>query len=387
MVDKTGPSRTAGRAWARVPECDSSHVGAPPERDKSRLGNASPRAGNSRAGQPRRRPPGRGDLRWRELGPHSYAKVIILGGLLGFFFRGELARIVHLWVTDPNWSHGFLIPLFSLYFVNRKKAEILGLEHVQDPLAELLRGGWPKRLSPGQTRPNYLGLFFLLGTLAFYVFNVVSPAGYAYFRPLSMIAATGAVVLFLGGWRLIRYTWLSILFLLFAIPLPRRYYVGLTTPMRHLSAEVAAALLNMVNGLEATASGVIIEVVYKGQRLEPALDVAEACSGMRLLMAFLALGVAMAYLHYRPPWQRAILLLSTVPIAILCNVVRVTATGFLYVLAGQKYTQGIYHDMLGLAMLPLAFGLYGLLAWFMSSLFIEEDDAVRANVIIRKRDT
>ncbi len=114
---------------------------------------------------------------------------------------------------------------------------------------------------------------------------------------------------------------------------------------------------------------------------------AEACSGMRLLMAFLALGVAMAYLHYRPPWQRAILLLSTVPIAILCNVVRVTATGFLYVLAGQKYTQGIYHDMLGLAMLPLAFGLYGLLAWFMSSLFIEEDDAVRANVIIRKRDT
>jgi exosortase len=356
MAQKAGSSQTQGRGAA--------DLGAPLVRP--------------RPGWPRR---------WSELGRHRYAKIVILGGLLGFFFRDEIARIVHLWVTDPNWSHGFLIPLFSLYFVNQKKAEILGLEYVRDPLAERLRGQRPKRLLPGQTRPNYLGLLLLLATLAFYVFNVVSPAGYAYFRPMSMIAAVGAVVLFLGGWRLIRYTWLPILFLVFAIPLPRRYYVGLTTPMRHLSAEVATALLNMVNDLEATASGVIIEVVYQGQRLEPALDVAEACSGMRLLMAFLALGVAMAYLHYRPAWQRAILLLSTVPIAILCNVVRVTVTGFLYVLVGPKYTQGVYHDALGLAMLPLAFGLYGLLAWFMSSLFIEEDDAVRENVIVRKRDT
>ena len=67
--------------------------------------------------------------------------------------------------------------------------------------------------------------------------------------------------------------------------------------------------------VDATTSGVVIEIVYKGQRLEPALDVAEACSGMRLLMAFLALGVAMAYLHERPLWQRAVLLISTVPIA------------------------------------------------------------------------
>ena len=111
--------------------------------------------------------------------------------------------------------------------------------------------------------------------------------------------------------------------------------------------------------LEATASGVVIDVVYKGIQIEPPMDVAEACSGMRLLMAFLALGVAMAYLHYRPFWQRIVLLLSTIPIAILCNIIRVTITGFIYVLISPKYAQGIYHDMLGMAMLPLAFGLYG----------------------------
>jgi len=322
---------------------------------------------------------------WSELGPHTCVKILILAGLLGLLFRTELEGMVHLWLTDPNWSHGFLIPLFSLYFVYQKKRQILGLEYVRDPALDLLSGRRPARLQPAQTRANYLGLLFLLLILAFYVFNVVSPAGYAYLRPISMIAAAGAVVLFLGGWRLIRFTWLPILFFVFAIPLPRRYYVGLTMPMRHISASVATALLNVVPDLEATANGVIIEVVYKGQRLEPALDVAEACSGMRLLMAFLALGVAMAYLHERPLWQRAVLLISTVPIAMFCNIVRVTVTGFIYVLVGQQYTQGIYHDMLGLAMLPLAFGLYGLLAWFMASLFIDESAEVAQDVVVRKR--
>ena len=103
-------------------------------------------------------------------------------------------------------------------------------------------------------------------------------------------------------------------------------------------------------------------------------------------MAFLALGVAMAYLHYRPMWQRIVLLISTIPIAILCNIVRVTITGFIYVLVHPKYTQGVYHDALGMAMLPLAFGLYGFLAWFMSSLFINEDQAPREDIVVRNND-
>lgn len=309
----------------------------------------------------------------------------IVAGLLGWLFRGEIERIVGLWLADPSWSHGFLIPLFSLYFVHQRRDRILALEHVRDPLADILAGRRPERLGPGQSRPCYVGLVSLLGTLVFYTFNVVSPSGYAYFRPLSLILAIGSVVLFLGGLRLLAQTWLPIAFLIFAVPLPGRYYVGLTIPMRRMAASVATALLNLVDGLEAGSSGVVIDIVYKGRHLEPPLDVAEACSGMRLLMAFLALGVAMAYLHYRPFWQRAVLLASTIPIAILCNIVRVTVTGFIYVLADPKYTQGVYHDTLGLAMLPLAFGLYGFLAWFMSSLFLDEDLADKENVIVRRR--
>jgi len=305
-------------------------------------------------------------LKWRCLGVHSYIKILIIAVLFYLLFRNEIDRIVHRWLTDASWSHGLLIPFFSLYFVNQHKKEIL-----QGTLN-------------GEFRPNYLGLVFLICGLAFYPVNIVH-FQYGYFRPLGMIAILGAIVLFLGGWQLIKYTWLPIAFLVFAVPLPQRYYVSITMPMRKLATALATILLNLVNGLEASASGVVIDVIYKGQRLEPALNVAEACSGMRLLMAFLALGVAMAYLHYRPVWQRLVLLVSTVPIAIFCNIVRVTVTGFIYILIGPKYAQGIYHDGLGMMMLGLAFGLYEFLAWFMSSLFIEETSTEPVEDIVVKR--
>jgi len=304
---------------------------------------------------------------WRQLGVHNYIKILIIGGLFCFLFRNEIEGIVNRWLVDSSWSHGFLIPLFSLYFVNQKREEILHIA-LNDEL-----------------RPNYLGLVFLIFGILFYPFNIVH-FQYGYLGSLDMIATLGAIVFFLGGWRLVKHTWLPIAFLIFAVPLPERYYKELTIPMRQWAATVASGLLDLVPRLEAMANGVVIDVYYKGKPLEPPLDVAEACSGMRLLMAFLALGVAMAYLHYRPLWQRIILLASTVPIAILCNIVRVTVTGFIYVLIHPKYAQGIYHDMLGLAMLPLAFGLYGVLAWFMSSLFIDGSGKVAEDIVVRKKD-
>ncbi len=334
--------------------CEASQAGNDPKCDRNK---------RSSSGMPSFKDGSSVRTSWRELSIHSYIKMIIIGGLFVYLFYNEIETIVSKWLTDSSWSHGFLIPLFSLYFIDQAKNGILNLK----------------------TKPSYLGLFFLICGIVFYPLNIVH-FQYGYFRPLCMIATLGAVVLFLGGWRLIRYTWLPIAFLVFAVPLPTRYYVSLTMPMQKLAAEVTTVLLNLVNGIEATVSGVVIDVVYKGQRLDPPLNVAEACSGMRLLMAFLALGVAMAYLHYRPIWQRIVLLASTIPIAIFCNIVRVTSTGFIYILIDPKYAQGIYHDLLGLVMLPLAFGLYGLLAKFISSLFIEEVETAAEDIIVRRQD-
>ena len=306
-------------------------------------------------------------LNWCHLGLHIYVKMLIIGVLFCYLFRNEIRTIIYRWITDRSWSHGFLIPIFSLYFINQHKEEIL------------------QSVEKNEIKPNYTGLFFLICGILFYPFNIVQ-LQYGYLRPIGMIATLGAIVLFLGGWRLVKYTWLPIVFLIFAVPLPRRYYVSLTMPMRQLAASVAAALLNLVDHVHATVNGVVIDVIYQGQQLEPSLNVAEACSGMRLLMAFLALGVAMAYLHYRPLWQRLVLLASTIPIAMFCNIVRVTVTGFIYVLIHPKYTQGIYHDALGFMMLPLAFGLYGFLAWFMSSLFIDDSDIINENIIVHRQN-
>ena len=112
-------------------------------------------------------------------------------------------------LQNKPWSHGFLIPLFSLYFLHQSKNEILNQKF----------------------KANYLGLFFLICGLAFYPFNIIK-LRFSYLSPLSMIATLGAVVLFLGGWKLFKYTWLPVAFLVFAIPLPDRYYREITIPMR-----------------------------------------------------------------------------------------------------------------------------------------------------------
>lgn len=305
-------------------------------------------------------------LKWKDVSVHSYVKMVMIAVPFFMLFEKQIyGNMLHRWMTDSSWSHGFLIPLFSLYFLNQHKKDILSVE----------------------TKPAYSGWFIIAASLGVFILNVVQIKIGTLFAVLIIPTLIGVVVL-MAGYRMLRYTWLPIMFLFFAIPIPDRIYKAITIPMRILAAQIASGLLSLVKDIETTSRGVVIDVVYKGQAAETSLDVAEACSGMRLLMAFVALGVAMAYLHKRHWFQRIVLLACTVPIAILCNVVRVTVTGFIYILIAPKYAQGIYHDVLGMLMLPLAFGLYGLLAWFMSSLFVEESEMkepVEEIIISRKK--
>lgn len=303
------------------------------------------------------------ELSWFDLGLHPFVKIAMLGVLIWWFYREEINGIVNMWLHNPSWSHGFLIPLFSLYFLNQNKDEIIAEK-------DRFKPSWLVGL------PALIFFLFIL-----YPVNFVG-LKFMYGKPLIMIATIGAAVLFVGGWRLLKYTWLPVAYLFFAVPLPNGIYFRLTNPMREWAAQVATAALNLVPDLQATVHGVVIDIIYKNKPIESALNVADACSGMRLLMAFVALGVAMAYLHWRPVWQRLVLLVSTVPIAIFCNFVRVTITGFIYVLGDPKYAKGVYHDMLGMLMLPLAFGLYGGLAWLMSNLFEDDDNEIQEDVII-----
>jgi exosortase len=321
--------------------------------------NQTPQSDNKQLGFDSVRP-----QRWKDMGGPAFIKIAILAALAGWFFHIEINKTVHRWIFDSSWSHGFLIPVFSIYFLHQNRHKIF-------------------ELTP---RPSWFcGLGAMLFLLVLNFLNTVQ-FKIAYGEDLILLAFIGAIVLFVGGWAILKQTWLPIAYLFFAIPLPGRLYTQITQPMQRLAAQTAAVVLNTIPELEATLRGVVIDVLYRGQPLEPSLQVAEACSGMRLLMAFVALGVAMAYLHWRPVWQRAVLLLSTVPIAILCNVIRVLITAMIYIFWDRQYAQGIYHDLLGMAMLPLAFLFYGLLAWLMSNLFVDENQQSEEVIIVRRTD-
>ena len=284
-------------------------------------------------------------------------KVATVGVLYSLLFREELIRLLSRWMTARD-SHGLLIPAFSLYFLYQDRF----------------------RLRKVLSKPSYVGLLIIVLSLLGYVYSIYK--SFFYPRQLMMISLLGGIVLLLSGWRVIRVVWLPIAYLVFAMPLPARVYYNITMPMRELASTVAAVLLNAIPEVQCEATGVVIRGMHQGIPFN--LNVADACSGMRLLLAFVALGVAMAYLEYRPVVHRAVLLVSTIPIAIFCNVLRVLLTGIVHVFIGAEYAAGTLHTIMGMVMLGVAFGLYGLLAWIMKSLVVEDDD--EEVLIVRRED-
>src|SRR3989304_5385043 len=121
--------------------------------------------------------------------------------------------LVARWIVDGNWSHGWLIPLFSVYFLVMRREE----------------------LAHCTPRPNYLGAVILALSLAAYFWSAWR-ARMAYPQSLSLVGTVFGVTLLLGGWSVIRLAWFPIAFLFFAIPLPQSLYVELTRPLRELAS-------------------------------------------------------------------------------------------------------------------------------------------------------
>jgi exosortase len=271
----------------------------------------------------------------------------VIAALLLYVFWAPVQMAMARWSADANWSHGWLVPVFSLYFL------------------------WVRREQIVQIRPttSYTGLVVLLLSLVgYFLFLVVRPYGYLQF--LALVGAILGVTLFLTGWAMLRITWLPILFLCFANPIPDQYYVAITMPLRLLTTSLAVPVLSLLPGVELEKEGVLISYFYAGTNGD--LNVEEACAGMRLMMAFVTLGVAMAYIGDRPLWQRIGMVVACIPIAVFCNIVRVTATGVLTVYGYTDLAQGVAHQLLGLAMLPLALGLFALTGYVLKHLLVEE---------------
>ena len=259
-------------------------------------------------------------------------------GLLALIFGPNLRHFVYVWQTDENYSHGFLVPLISLYFAN-----------------EAARRG-PVPVRSGVVLGSTLIVLAILGRLA----TVLVPIGIVGDGAF-LLGLAGTVSLLLGGPALRRYGF-ALAFLAFMIPLPVALYARIASPLQLLASEFASRLLG----------GLGIPVLREGNMLtlpgDVRLFVAEACSGMRQLTGFLALTTAVAYLGTRPPWARALIVASSIPIAMTANVVRVTLTGWLMYRVDPRLAVGTFHTVEGLLMMGLGLALLAIECWLLDRL-------------------
>jgi len=275
------------------------------------------------------------------------AKILALGALFAWLNSWQFGILVTTWTDDPNWSHGFLIPLFSLYFLYSRRQELFEA---------------PRRVCLWGLPILILGIFQVLVG--------VYPIRNHWFSHLGMIPMLLGLVLYLAGPKTLRVTWLPIAFLVFALPIPSTLYGRIALPLQNLAASASQIILKLC--------GVEIMVRFSSLTLrsvsgaEQQLTIAEACSGMRMLMAFLALGVAMAYLDDRPVWQRTTLVVMAIPIAVLCNVFRVIITSTMYVWDRPELGQKFMHSFTGMLMLAPALLMLWALSRLLQTLFVED---------------
>lgn len=252
-----------------------------------------------------------------------------------------LRRLAQFAWTDGNWSHAFLVPLFSLYFVYQRR----------DQLAE------------AEPRGCWWGLPVLIAGVGGYLAAVV--AGQDTLKGYAAIVELLGLALLLAGPAMMRWLWFPIVYLAFAVKIGEPAWGAIAGQLQQLAAHSAAVGLHAM-GIEAVVTETTIHL-YRGLDQVGALMVAEACSGMRMLMTFLALATAVAYLWQRPWWARLLLVLVTVPIAVVMNIARVVLLGGIYLVAPQ-YASGDFHLMTGMLMLVPALGLFLLAAWGLEKL-------------------
>jgi len=238
-----------------------------------------------------------------------------------------LSGLVSDWIRDPNYTHGFLIPLISGYLV------------------------WTKREALRST-PLVPSLWGLGGLLVAVGLLVVGTAGAEVFtQRVSLVFTAASLTLFLGGWRHLGILGFPLAFLLLAIPLPYVVYYGLTAPMQALAAKCAVWGLSGL-GVYVLAEGNVIHLP------NTSLEVAEACSGIRSLYAFLALGALVAYFTAIPFWARILIVLATIPLSVAGNAVRVLGSGLGAYLIGPEAAEGTLHELFGLVVFVVSLGIF-----------------------------
>jgi exosortase len=226
-------------------------------------------------------------------------------------------------LNDENYSHGFLVPVISGYFIWQN---------------------W-QTLEKFSIRPVNSGLLLIIFALLVLFAGIAAQEYYS--MRSSFIFLLAGIVLFLLGWQWLKSLALPIGFLFFMVPLPYIVYDAAAFPLKLFVAKFSVISLKLM-GVIVLREGNIIMFP------ETVLEVADACSGLRSLMSLLALGVALSVFSQKKISRRVLLVLLTVPIAIFTNMLRVIGTGFLAQYYGAAAAEGFFHEFAGMGVFLLA---------------------------------
>lgn len=237
--------------------------------------------------------------------------------LLGWMYAPVIVDMARVWYKNPNYSHGFLIPLVSGYFAWRKRGE---LEH-------------------SEIRPWNWGILVFLAGILMFLFGKIGVA-HTTLR-VSLIVTIGGIILFVCGKRIFWVFLFPYLYLLFMIPLPAYLYDAVAFPLKNIVAKYSVETMLLMN-ITVYRDGNII--VFPSVRLE----VSDACSGIRSLYTLYALTVAYIALVGDRWWRRFVLIIAVVPVAVVSNGFRVIASGILAKYCGTAAVKGVMHDSAGI---------------------------------------
>lgn len=239
------------------------------------------------------------------------AVIVCLAG-----FREALLELVHRWSWQEEYSHGFLIPIVSAWLLWSRRDAL--------------------RASVGQ--PSLAGAVLILVAIAMHITGELSAIWIL--SQVGFVLALMGIVLAIGGYSLLRVAFIPIAYLLFAIPLPYFIDAMLTLKLQLLSSELGVLFIRLVQ-IPVYLDGNIIDMgTYK-------LQVVEACSGLRYLYPLLSLSFLAAYLFHARLWQRVVVFLSAIPIAIGMNGLRIGIVGFLVDHWGNQMAEGALHFLEG----------------------------------------
>ncbi len=247
----------------------------------------------------------------------KYMPVATIATFLMILYFPVLKELVSDWYHDSNYSHGFLIPLVSGYFIWQKREYLIKIT----------------------IKTYHVGLFVLLPGLIMYIIATASAEWF--FARLSFIIVISGILLFITGKDFFKAIFFPVLFLVFMIPLPYIIYYSLTFPMQIFASKTSTMLLQLI-GFPILRQGNIIHLQNYS------LEVVEACSGLRSLMTLSALGAALAYFSQKTALGGIFLFLFSIPIAIGANIFRILITALGATLISPNFADGFIHEISGL---------------------------------------